>query len=511
MGALQTIGPQRVREILKQNSTTLILPYETLVNETAGDAYVVPFGSEAIPAGIRLPGGEAGLARVVGSALAGRGVYGEASGASDRNGGCYRVTIPAEVVGWCADRTFLWGMLAGVPAAGTVEVAVVSSEDLAETLLSPEETVWHCRIGDAGWIVIESGDDKHRDLARGLQRVRDLLRRLGVRGAEIKTERRPPSRVSEGTRLLRLATADWVAYWPVSALNRLLGEILDASSSGVRSREIDVITLQRAVSLRVCDRLLHGGGIGGIVTALPRTAEERRGRYAVRTVRELLRAGGVVPRVLAETAYRSGTHYRALAVLVEGMPVGDRETLRRALGRTRWEQVLDHSERGVVDRLPWIAFTAACETLVRDLAERSRRPGYSPPAAVIEIVRREYTDPRDAKLYDAWKKQIDSGALARALEEARLSFLRPLLRRLPRDLLVRAGCGDTRETKMRLSASFSRRGRLMYLEDVAVLEGRVRRREMQEWDLLLTARMATRAVAERARSRGNGSTRVPAR
>ena len=88
--------------------------------------------------------------------------------------------------------------------------------------------------------------------------------------------------------------------------------------------------------------------------------------------------------------------------------------------------------------------------------------------------------------------------MARALEEARLSLLRPLLRRLPRAILIQAGCGDTAEVKARISSTFSRAGRRIYLEDVSALEAQLKRRDGIGWDELLAARMSVRAVATRA-------------
>lgn len=533
MDALRTIEPRRVRELLRRPSSTLILPFAAFEDSDRSNAYawvVPPDGGSAgnasdasdagnagggnarvaeRVAGLRIPGGDAGLARVIGDALAGHGVYGEPEAAG------YRVGVPAEVLAWIADPVLLWRLLAGVYGSGQVEVSLVSSEELSGALSSPSETVWHCRTGDVGWVVLDGGERDKQDLARVLQRIRDFLRAIGLQGAAVTMERRPPSVVSGGTKLVRMAAADRVAYWPVSALNRLLKTIVAAGGSingsdtgnGTGSDAIEdgngaapsgPVALQRMAAVRVCDQITRSGGIGALVGSLPRSAAERRGRYAVRTVMELIKAGGTAPRVLAETAYRSGEHYRSMALVLGGLAASDRELVRRALGRRRWEQLVMHSERKGPAPLPWNAFAGAADVVVKDLAERSRRPGSSPPAAVTAIVRRFYTDPRESRLQDTWRRQIENGFLARPLEEARLTLLRPLIRRLPWDVLVRAGCGDTREVRMRISAAFSRRGRQMYLEDVEVLDRKVTRREVQEWDQFLAARMAVRAAAVRA-------------
>lgn len=491
MNAPRAMGPLRVRESLKRHSTVLYLPPESLQSE--GDISVLIGPGRWNGAGLTLSGGEAGLARVLGEAVVGTGAYAEPEeGAADT---CYRVRLPRAVWSWISDPVLVWRMLAAVHGPGQVEVSLVAGGELNRAFHTPGETVWHCRAGDLGWIVVESDGQDERALARGLQDTRDILRGTGMPRVEIRMERSPPSVMRQDVRLLRLATPRWTAWWPLATLNKLLGRVVGGEAGAVPG---DSLSTQRAAAVRICDHLLRAEGISGLSLVLPRTTEERRGRYALRTVRELLRAGGVGPRTLAESSYRSGTHYQALVSLAAGLHARDREILRRALGRRRWEQVLDHSTHRVPALMPWVDFSQACETLVRDLADRARRPGSSPPAAVNDLIRRFYSDPREERLREAWRAQIKAGALARALEDARLSLLRPLLRQLPRAVLVQAGCGETQEVKMRISSGYSRRGRRMYLEDVAVLEARLERHDFPPWDELLAARMTLRAAALRA-------------
>jgi hypothetical protein len=524
MCARGTIGPGRIREILRRSETILVVPLQELRPEANSDGTMprialssASSASSGIlpPGSVHIAGGGEGLARLLGDTAAGAGSEAEVEG----DEGLYHFHLSRQALDWVADRTLLWRVLAGVYGPGQPEVSSVDSGELAQVLSSGREVVRHCRAGDIGWIVVETVDTAERSLAKALQRLRDLLRSLGLNGVEVRMERRPTSTIRPGTPFLRLATPGWVAYWPAGSLNRLLISVMNAGAMRATTaaagaggednatpvRENGAAALQRAVALRMCDQLLRTGGIGALVLAIPRTSEERRGRYAVRTVQEILRAGGIAPRILVETAYRSGDHYRALATMVAGLSRSDRAVVQSALGRRRWEQLVHHGRRGTDRRLPWVAFVGACETMIGDLADRARRPGYSPPPAVTEIVNRFYSAPREERLHHAWRDQIKQKTLERVLEAARLSLLRSLLRRLPRDTLLLAGCGDSREVQMRISATYSRRGRTMYLEDVAVLEERINRREMREWETLLAARLAVRAAAERAVVDGGGS------
>lgn len=510
MCARRTIEPGRIRELLGHRETFLAIPLTALRTnvEDGGALPVITLLSDPStvppPGSIRIAGGGDGLARLLGEIAVGTGLEAE------REGDGYRFTLSDRTLDWVADRTLLWRVLAGVYGPVQPEVSSVDSGELAQVVSSGREVVRHCRAGDIGWIVVETGDSAERALAKALYRLRDLLRALGLPGAEVRMERRSASTIRPGASLLRLATPGWVAYWPARSLNRLLTTLVEAGAGtgttggaptdddSVPVRENGAAVLQRAVALRMCDHLLRVGGIGALVVAMPRTSEERRGRYAVRTVQETLRAGGIAARVLVETAYRSGAHYRALATIAAGLSRSDRAVVQSALGRRRWEQLIHHGRRGIDRRMPWVAFVDACEILVGDLADRARRPGYRPPPAITEIVNRFYTTPREERLQRAWRDQIRKKNLERVLEQARLSLLRPLLRRLPRDTLLLAGCGDSREVQMRISATYSRRGRTMYFEDVAVLEEKISRSELREWDTLLAARLAVRAAAERA-------------
>lgn len=494
MNEPNAIGPLRIREILKRHTATVVVPISALDGdgESFFRAGTPRLKDNSFPdAGVVLSGGDSGVARILGDAVVHHGTDGEREPS-----GLYRIALPGDVLPWIADPVLLWRLLALVSGPDRVEVSTAGSEELARFLLSPAEAVWHCRLGEAGWIVVEnSSGEAEKNLSRGLQAMRDLVRGAGLVPGDAALESSPPSAIREGTRMVRLAAGRWTAWWPVPTLNRFLRRLVFPAGETV---EIDPVALQRAAAVRISDHILRTGGLAELVSMEPRTMEERRARYAVRAITTLVHTGGVAPRVLAESAYRSGNHYRALTGVIRGLSRSDREVIRQALRRRRWEQLLDHSMQGIPPVAPWVDFSRSCEFLVRDLSDRCRRTGESVPPAVCELLRRTYSGPRDTRLREAWRQQIEKGALARNLAEARLSILRPLLRRLPWGTLVRAGCGDTREVRMGLSAAFSRRGRRMYMEDAAALDARIERGDYPEWDELLAARMVVLAAVKRA-------------
>ena len=326
--------------------------------------------------------------------------------------------------------------------------------------------------------------------------------------------------------MLRITSPGWHALWPARAVTRLMEALVSGDrgdheallSAGARDGRARRVGLERAATLRLLDGELTTNGLVRLLQTLPRTPSEKLGRYAVRTVVELARAGGVVTREFAESAYRSSSAYRDLAQIVRWLPETIRDRCAAALGR-RWEQLSNHGARGRVvaagepwRTYPWIAVSEACERLVSDLAARARRAGDGPSAATGEVVERFYTAPRGERLSAVWRRQLASGDLGRALEETMLSRLRRELPHVPRQLLVLAVLEEDRDTKQRASAVFSRRGRALFLEDIAALEAAIRRREFREWDRVLSARreLMRRLTPERRNTAGPVS-RAPGR
>ncbi|SIQ25935.1 hypothetical protein SAMN05920897_10630 [Alkalispirochaeta americana] len=530
------MGPRRVHEVLCSASSRVKIPLGVLASPpaTPGTAgvFLSPPGGEPSSEGqgkafrqlrgVSLAGGGQGLCAIIGEILAAQGGYGEVSADSgtfsdeEPLAGAIRLVLPASFFAWAGDRAILWRSLAGVAGSGQVEVrsvgvqeitAALAGADLSRMKAGGAATIWRCRMGKADWIVAPCGDGSEASLGRGMVRVRDILRGLGVPG-ELDQTRLDFSRISPqalrlASRFVQISSPGWRVFWPQGALERFLGELLMPGDQGDSEARPSFEALQRGAAVRICDRILRQGGLSRMVTAVPRTQTERQSRHALRTVEELLGSGGIAARTFAETAYRSGDHYRAMIQVVRGLPRSGREQLRGALGRRAWEQMVLRSSREEFGQEPWDAFCRACGLLAGDLERRVYSPGRRPPPVVAALVQRFFVAPRQERLQSVWQKQIASGRLARALEEARLSWLRTALQQLPRAVLVQAGCGDSSRVQMRISAAFSRRGRKMYLEDVAVLQEHLRRnqgslREAPPWEELLISRQAVLREALRA-------------
>ncbi|POQ99112.1 hypothetical protein AU468_10880 [Alkalispirochaeta sphaeroplastigenens] len=515
------VEPRRVQELLLAPSSRVDLSRilsepappagatEILLYPPAGPLHrgrpPAAAGASGPARGLFLSGGSQGLCALLGEILVARGISGEIPGGPDlRRGvsaaaGPIRLVLPDSFLAWAADRTILWRSLGGVSGPGQVEVRSVGVQEVA--LASQAGPVWRCRMGGAGWIFLPGGGEIGAPAARGMVRLRDALRGLGVEG-ELEQTRLPPSGVApgalrSGSQFVRISSPGWTVFWPRVSLERLLGELFSPAESG------SFEALQRGGALVMCDLHLRQGGLGRMVATLPRTPIERQSRHALRTVEELLAAGGRAARTFGETAYRSGDHYRAMVRVARGLSRSRREQLRAALGRRAWEQLLFHSSPEGAAGEPWDAFCRACDLLVGDLERRVGSPGRRPPPAAASVVERFYIEPRRERLQAVWKEQIASGRLEGVLEEARLSWLRGALQRLPRAVLIQAGCGDSSRVQMRLSSAFSRRGRRMYLEDVAVLQEQLRRRgaslgQEPSWEDLLVSRQAVLKAALRA-------------
>ncbi len=448
-----------------------------VLGESRGEMYLDPAGETGIA------GGEGGLAALVGRLIAAGAAYTNRVGPRG-----YPVLLPPPALEWIFDEQILPQALAGSAPGEAVEMSTVNSADVAREIAGARKRIWHCRVPAAGWIILDredAGERPPQELVRCLQRQRLALSALGIASEQMKARPVPDSAVTPGVQLVRLATGGRVIYWARDTFSRVIGE------AGPEHAAAGLL-----------DGMLRRDGLSGVVSAMPRTGAEKRGRYAVRALREMIRQGGVAARVLVETAYRSGALYTAMARIVPGLSPVEQKTLRSALGRRRWEQLYDHgqSARGLPPReLPWDSFVQGCEEVMADLAGRTVRAGMAPPEAAARIVRQFYSDPRGARLRQVWQKQIQSQQLVKALTDARLSTLRAMLRTVPREVLLQAGCGEHRDAKMRLSSGVSRQGRRIYLEDVEALQGRIERGEFHQWDTLLSARMIVLAAALQCR------------
>ena len=456
----------------------------------------------------------------------------------DGSGGeaTFRMDLPETVRAWLFDRALLWLFLSGswgepqsvAPASMAVPRRVDSSVLLD---VDATERVWRCRLrlhGDRGgerdngrdserstatgtftWLVVERGDGARasRSLGRVLQRMREVFRAAGWPTAEVGLRRQDPRSLSGGTTLMHLDGGTRRVLWPVRAFRGIINALAHGryvESGGVESGSVESgrdaggdrigssLVLENAV-MRLVDAELRCAGMLRLMYAHPRTARERRARHAVRTVGELIHAGGAARNNFIDTAYRSGALYRDATTLIRWLAPPDRDALRRGFGPRRWEQIVDHGRRrsgggddGVFS--PWDRVATAAERLVMDLAQRIDRPGRRPAAATVSIVQRHYSEPRGARLRAAWRRHVDGGTLARALGEAWLSRLRRELPRVPREILILAAVGENREVQQRIAAVFSRRGQQLFREDVAAVEATITRDAFQDWDRLLAAR-----------------------
>jgi hypothetical protein len=487
---------------------------------------------DSAPVPVTTPGG--GFARLVGQVIRAAGVEAQ----RDEDASRFTAILPTAAAEWIADRSVLWTFLAGgwgIPqGAGGVEPPrrVDSGEVLT---IATDIPTWIVRLecdrfsGDAAlsWLVVETvqGGERavshpSRLVAAGVQRLRDLLGGNG-RDATVTVRRQDPTAIPGGRGMMRLDSSAARVYWPRRSFRGVL-TLLAGDTAGSPLHALQ----------NLLDFELTGYGMLRLLQTTPRTAEERRSRPALRTVQELIRAEGAAGRSLADTAYRSGTAYQAAATLSGWLSPSQQGQLRRAFGTRRWEQIFDHGLRrsiggagggataggvlsgaaggvagGVASRFPWNAVAAAAEVLIADLAQRAQRPGQRPPAAAVTLVRKFYLEPRGNRLRSVWEDQIRRGVLAELLEEVFLSQLKRDLPRLPRETLVLSAVGEPPAVKDRISAVFSRRGRAMFAEDVAVIQAAVERGEFTDWDRILAARSTVWGVYNRGGRHERGGTR----
>ncbi|MFW5696040.1 MAG: hypothetical protein ACOCYB_12790, partial [Alkalispirochaeta sp.] len=453
---------------------------------------VVLVGSEDEPV-VPVTASQGGFARLVAHIVRAGRV--EAQRAAD--GTHLVVTLPPAAAEWIADRSVLWVFLAGgwgIPqGAGGVHPPqrVDSSEALS---IAAETPTWVVRVHTAGssgtvvlsWLVVESNgtggsSQPSRIVAAGIQRMRDLLSALGGE-VTVSVRRQEPSAIPGGRSMMRLESSAARVYWPLRSFRGIISLLAGGDSQ--------LHALQRLLDIE-----LTGYGMLRLLQTVPRTPETRRSRPALRTVQELIRAGGGPQRSLADTSYRNGATYQAAAVLSAWLSPGQRDQLRRTFGHRRWEQISEHGLRrvpaapdGSAGVLPGNAVAAAADILVADLAQRSHQPGRRPPAATVEVVRRFYIEPRGSRLRAVWERQIRRGVLADLLEEVFLSQLKRDLPRVPRETLVLSAVGEPQAVRERIGAVFSRRGRALFTEDVAAAEASVARGDFTDWDRILAAR-----------------------
>lgn len=484
------ITPSRLSDLLISRSWSLAS------SDVVGTLLVYPPGSSTAVV-------ELGSALVVAVASVVRGHRLEARWSAPV--GAYRLILPDAVARWLFDPRFLWSLLSA--RYGSPRISPVARDEQPRRISAGEiiSAVTDSRGGLRGWTVrIEGGvsflvvaPELGRDLAAGLDRLRGLVETATGKPSTVKVREQEFSRLDVTARFLRIGTQPWTVYWPEGMYQRFLSWFAGTPAEAT------------AVLMNAEFRAY---GLVRLLLSLPRSAGELRARGALRTMSALLDAGGTAARVFAELAYTSGEAYRAMSAALPWLPETAREQLRRTLGRRRWEQVWDHAQRGIsggTAATPWGTLVEATEFLIGRLADRCRSPGRRPPEAALALVRRYYLEPRDDRLGRVWRRQIDAGELAAAVEEVLLSRLKQILPRLPRRVLLLAVAEESSEVQRKVSAVFSRSGRRMFHEDLLALERAIGRGELRDWHEILAARQRLVSVIKPrrnapARGRGRG-------
>jgi hypothetical protein len=370
-----------------------------------------------------------------------------------------------------------------------------------------------------------------KDLAWSLYRLQNAFRSVGFRDCRVGISRQGASRIDERRPLLRLGTEYWEGFWPKGALERIQEEIsrlyvhrdgrkddpprregVDPSDTipkpvrGGETRQGPGLSgIPPVVTAAVLETELEQQGLLSLAYRLPASREERVGGYAIRTVYAFLAQGGRSLRWFVDSAYRSGRRFRAFSTVYHALGETERARLDRVLGVRRRAALADEHRlvrEGQSDGVgqvnePWRLAALAAETLVGDYARSTRRRGYAADVESMKILEKYYISPRGNSLREIWEKRRNDPMVEGLLEDGRLSLLRIYGRTVPRAVLVDAAAGTTEQTKRRLAAIFSRRGRRLFLEDIDVLEEAVRRDGFIEWDRLLSAREHLTALARR--------------
>ncbi len=533
-----TLSPGRVYDLLLSGALLpgLVADSAAVADETSPETKnltVALIGTEDDPV-VPVTAPTGGFARLVAHIIRAAGV--ETQVAAD--GTHLLALLPAAAGQWIADRTILWILLAagwGVPqgsSGGQRPRRVDSSEALS---IAADTPTWVVRLetppytGETAlsWLVVEtshpsptnaagtgSAGQPSRMVAAGIQRLRDLLIGLDPQ-ATVTVRRQEPSAIPGGRGMMRLESIAARTYWPVRSFRGILTVLAGSESGAGGGGQSRLSALQRILDLE-----LTGYGMLRLLQTVPRTPEARRARPALRTVQELIRSQGAPLRSLADSAYRSGAAYQALAVLSAWLSPAQQQQLRRAFGDLRWEQISEHGLRrapsapgGAAILLPGNAVAAAAEHIVADLAQRAQQPGRRPPAATVDVVQRFYIEPRGTRLREVWEQQIKRGVLADLLEDVFLSQLKRDLPRLSRETLVLSAVGEPPAVRDRISAVFSRRGRQLFAEDVAATQASVERGEFTDWDRILAARSTLWGLYNkdrpRSRSRSRGRRGAP--
>lgn len=455
-----------------------------------GDWRVVALGGDEVHArrpvdltpidgGVRA-GGLVGIGALV--ALYARGDRIQARGAA---GGGVRLSLPKATVAALCDPIRLWRVLAGVPdptpvTVDRVDAAALRSERDGLVRLTHDRSATECAL-------VAPGTPADADFSRlGLilaGRLHDGAERLSlvpVGGA-----------VPEAGPLLRIRTATHRVYWPRGALARVLRSV---GADAGRARDAYALA-----ALVVANLAIATMGVAAFVRDNPWTPAMRRARYGLRATLLALEAGGRIASALVDACYADQALFNRLLLLLSALPSAQRGALRPAIGPRRAQQVFARSDAHLVrGGDPAERLVQAGDAIMAALAARARRRGAALPAPLAALVEAEYRAKRDRALHEAWNEQRRECGLLPLLESARLSRLRALARRVPRQVLIDASVEADATVKRSLSRLFSRRGRRIFTEDVAAVEAALQRGEYVDYERLTHAVATVARIAERA-------------
>jgi hypothetical protein len=293
--------------------------------------------------------------------------------------------------------------------------------------------------------------------------------------------------VDRNRRLVRLATESWEAFWPAVSVQRMRTAIALAELPA----EVAVLAAE-----------LRYNGLVSMAYRIPRTPEEQRAGYALRTLGAFLETGGRALENLVDSVYRSRERFLAFLTLYRWIGPARRARIDRVLGPRRREQIPLRSDTvggpaPESSREIWRTLATATDDLVREYAAATRGRGMGLDAGSMEILQRYFITPRGDAMRRVWDTNRREPEITKMLEEGMLSTLRRLGRTVPRSVLVEAVAGRDEQSKRRVAAIFSRNGRQIFLEDVTALEVAIDRGAFTEWERLLAAHQRLRAIARR--------------
>lgn len=399
--------------------------------------------------------------------------------------GGFGLRLPKATVAALCDPMHLWRVLAGV---GDHRPLAVDQVDAAALAGERDGLAWLThQNSSAGLALVAPNAGVDCDFAR-----LGLILAGRLRGGTDRWTMVPATAARPGSGpLLRIRTTTHRVYWPRNTLAQVLRTV-----GAVAGRPREAYAL---VALVISNLAIATGGVPAFVLTNLWTPAMRRARYGLRATLLALKGGGRVAGAMVDACYAKQELFDQLLLLLSAMPTAQRELLRPAFGPRRADQLFARSDAQIVrGGDPAERLVQAGEAIMTALAARTRYRGAALPATLASLVETEYRAKRDLALREAWKKQRNELGLLELLESARLSHLRNLARRVPRQVLVDAGVGADAAIKRSMSRLFSRRGRRLFMEDVTALEAALKRGEYVDYERLNQAVAAVAQIAQRA-------------